>query len=153
MRMVAYEAEGCAESDFCRNKTDDICVSRMRASQRRPDFTPKEGLTMREFQIPYLPADMLDHLVLDTCELEDLAERVVQPLNAADLESIPKGAVARQLISILSRINNVSSMLHSLTDDRIRNIVSALEADRPGDHKSVILVQQPTTKPLVRRRS
>jgi len=84
---------------------------------------------MRESRDPHMPPDLLDHLVLDICELEVLAERLIQSLNAANLEAIPRGPTAVQLLDLLSRMEETSGTLHRAVHARIKSVVVALASD------------------------
>lgn len=92
---------------------------------------------MRDLQIRHIPADLLDHLVLDTCELESLVERLIRSLESADLEAFPRGPTVVQLLDVLSRMKEASGTLHRTAHDRIRSVASALSADRVVDGKPV----------------
>lgn len=90
---------------------------------------------MSKFQIPHLPIDLLDHLVLDIYELEDLAERLVRSLQSADLEAIPRGPMAVQLMDALSRMKDAGDALHRMSGHQIKKVAVALSSDPSGDRK------------------
>jgi len=90
---------------------------------------------MRDFPITCLSTDLLDHLVLDTHELEDLAERLVPLLQSADLEGMPKGRVAVQLMDLLFRLKEVSGALQCASGHQIRRVADALSSDPVDEHR------------------
>ncbi len=90
---------------------------------------------MREFPATCLSTDLLDHLVLDTRELEDLAERLVPLLQSADLEETPRGRVAVQLMDLLLRLKEASSALQRVSSHQVRRVADALSSDPIDDHK------------------
>ena len=90
---------------------------------------------MRELQIPHLSVDLLDRLILDTCELEDLAERLIQSLDLAGLDAVPRGPVAVQLMDLLYRLKQASGVLHSVSGHQIKSMAFALSNDLAGDNK------------------
>jgi len=113
---------------------------------------------MREIESSHIPADLLDHLVLDICELERLRERMTASLGSADLETMPKGPLAVHLMDLLFRMEDVSSVLHRTARHRIKRVAYALSSDpvwerRPdrqrGDRSLVGVVERqgPATGP------
>lgn len=90
---------------------------------------------MRAYQIPQLPTDLLDRLVLDICELENLAERLIQSLHSANLASVPRGSMAVQLLDLLSRVEGASGALQQEAGDHVKTVASALSSDSVVDPK------------------
>ena len=90
---------------------------------------------MREFSITFHSTDLLDRLVLDTRELEDLAERLVPLLQSADLERTPKGRVAVQLMDLLFRLKEASGALQCVSGHQIKRVADALSSNPVDDHK------------------
>lgn len=90
---------------------------------------------MREFPITRLSTDLLDRLVLDTRELEDLAERLAPLLQSADLETIPMGRTAVQLMDLLFRLKEASGALQCASGHQIRRVADALSSDHIDAHK------------------
>lgn len=107
---------------------------------------------MRDLQIPHIPADLLDHLVMDTCELERLAERLIQSLDSAELKAVPRGRLAVQLMDLLSRMDDASCALNRVAGHQFKSVASALAADRADSQRSVTRVREPTSGPHARRR-
>jgi len=92
---------------------------------------------MPELQTPRSPTDLLDHLVLDTCELDRLTERLIQSLTSADLESVPKGAVTVQIMDLLHRIKSAGGTLHYFSANRIKRIADARPSEASGDQEPI----------------
>lgn len=114
---------------------------------------------MHEVPITCLSTDVLDHLVLDTRELEDLAERLVPLLQSADLEGVPKGRVAVQLMDLLFRLKEASGALQRVSGHQIRRVADALSFDPIDDHKPdrqprdhVLVGADNDSEPIKRRR-
>lgn len=83
---------------------------------------------MREIKSSHIPADLLDHLVLDICELERLTERMTASLGSADLETMPNGPLAVHLMDLLFRMEEVSGVLHRGARHRIKRVAFALSS-------------------------
>jgi len=92
---------------------------------------------MPELQTPHSPNDLLDHLVLDTCELDRLTERLIQSLTSADLVSFPKGAVTVHIMDLLFRIKDSGDALQRVSANRIKRIADARLSDASGNQKQI----------------
>ena len=90
---------------------------------------------MRRFDSSHIPADLLDQLVLDICELERLKERVDTSLKSAEFEAIPNGPLAVHLMDLLFRMEEVSGVLHGIARHRIKRVVFALSSDPVRDRQ------------------
>jgi len=90
---------------------------------------------MCEFDSSPIPADLLDHLVLDICELERLTERMTASLGSADLETMPNGPLAVQLMDLLFRMEEASGVLHRIARDQIKCAAFALSSGPLPDHQ------------------
>lgn len=105
-----------------------------------------------------LPAEWLDHLVLDMAELEALAERLEQSLGAIRPAGAPKGALSVQILDVLVRVSETAGALHGIASGRLRSLAAAMAAasgndeptallDRPSDRSTILGVDQ-----MLRRR-
>lgn len=90
---------------------------------------------MLKFDSSHIPADLLDHLVLDISELERLRERMNESLGSTDLESMPNGQIAVHLMDLLFRMEEASSVLHQIARHRIKHVAFALSSDPVWDHQ------------------
>lgn len=116
---------------------------------------------MREFDSSHIPADLLDHLVLDISELERLRERMIASLGSADLETMPNGPLAVHLMDLLFRMEEASDVLHRIARNRIKHVAVLSSGPLPdhqldpqhGDHSLVGAVegQEPATWPRRRQ--
>ena len=82
-----------------------------------------------------IPANLLDHLVLDIYELERLTERMIASLGSADLETMPNGPLAVQLMDLLFRMEEGSGRLHRIARDQIKCAAFALSFGPLPDHQ------------------
>ncbi len=91
---------------------------------------------MRNFENSHIPADLLDHLVLDICELERLRERMTASLGSAGLETMPNGPLAVHLMDLLFRMEEASGELHRIARNRIKHVAFALSSGPTHDHQA-----------------
>ena len=80
-----------------------------------------------------LPADWLDHLVLDVAELETLAESLERSLGAIRSADAPKGALSVQLMDVLIRVSETTGALHVLARERLKGLATAMAAASDDD--------------------
>ena len=97
---------------------------------------------------PELPADWLDHLVLDMAELEVLAARLEQSLGAIRPTGVPDGPLSVQILDVLTRVSDTTGALHKLAKGRLMSLATTLATaydseepallDRPSDRSTIL---------------
>ena len=93
-----------------------------------------------------LPADWLDHLVLDMTELEALTARLEQSLDAVRSADAPEGSLSLQILDVLVRVSETAGALHGMASGRLRSLAAA-SLDRPSDRSTIL-----EGDPMLRRR-
>ncbi len=96
-----------------------------------------------------LPAEWLDHLVLDMAELETLAERLEQSLGAIKPTDAPKGALSVQLMDLLVRVSETTEALHDLARGRLKSLATAMAAAFDDDEPAALLDRPPDRSTLL----
>jgi hypothetical protein len=113
---------------------------------------------MSDPQPQELPADWLDHLVLDMAELEALAARLEQSLDAVRSADAPQGSLSVQILDVLVRVSETAKALHDLAKGRLMSLATTMAAtsgndepaaslDRPSDRSTIL-----EGDPILRRR-
>ena len=105
-----------------------------------------------------LPADWLDHLVLDMTELEALATRLEQSLGAIGPTGAAKGALSVQILDVLVRLSETAGALHGMASWRLMSLATTMAAESGNDEPAASLDRpsdrstNPEGDPMLRRR-
>ena len=86
-----------------------------------------------------LPADWLDHLVLDMTELETLAARLEQSLGAVRPTEAPNGPLSPQILKVLVRVSETAGALHELAKARLMSLAATMAAASGNDEPAASL--------------
>ncbi len=78
-----------------------------------------------------LPAEWLDHLVLDMTELEALAARLEQSLGAIRSTEVREGPLSVQILDVLARVSDTTGTLHELAKGRLMSLATTNSLSRP----------------------
>lgn len=103
-----------------------------------------------------LPADWLDHLVLDMTELEALAARLERSIGAIRPTEVSEDPLSVQILDVLTRVSDTTGALHQLAKGRLMSVATAMAAasatdepaaslDRPSDRSNILRVD-PTSR-------
>ena len=97
---------------------------------------------------PDLPADWLDHLVLDMAELDVLAARIERAIGTIRPTEVPEGPLSLQILDVLTRVSDTSGALHELAMGRLMSLATTLATasdceeaallERPSDHSTIL---------------
>ncbi|MEZ5933249.1 MAG: hypothetical protein R3F54_15110 [Alphaproteobacteria bacterium] len=91
-------------------------------------------------------------------ELEALAARLEQSLDAVRSADAPEGSLSVQILEILVRVSETAGALHDMASGRLRSLAAAMAAasgsevpaawlDRPSDRSTIL-----EDDPVLRRR-
>jgi hypothetical protein len=83
---------------------------------------------MSDPRAPELPADWLDHLVLDMAELEALAARLEQSFGALGPAETPEGSTSVQILDVLVRVSETAGALQELAKGRLMSLATTMAA-------------------------
>jgi hypothetical protein len=72
-----------------------------------------------------LPADWLDHLVLDMVELEVLAARLERSIGAIRPTEVSGDPLSVQILDVLTRVSDTTGALHQLAKGRLMSVATA----------------------------
>ena len=75
-----------------------------------------------------LPADWLDHLVLDMAELEALAARLEQSFGVLGPATAFRDSISPQILDVLVRVSETTGALHDMARGRLRSFATAMAA-------------------------
>jgi len=73
-----------------------------------------------------LPAEWLDHLVLDMAELEMLAARLERSIGAIRPTEVPDGPLSVQILDVLTRVSDTTGALHKLAKGRLMSLATTM---------------------------